>query len=244
MAQRHILDSLPLADATSTHTVERADERADGARIAAAQLGPERVYDRGATVVSQGEQSPGLYLVRKGLLQEAAVSPEGRWFVHDVLGPGDVFGSMAARAPSLTTVRTIRQSRLVSISATTLSDVLHRRPEVGWWLLARVERRLARAQVVAHDLAWSDVPSRVRRRLHALACSHGTPVAGGMRIDVPLTQEDLGAMVGAARETVNRVVVGLIAAGAVRLERRRYVLRGALIDDDAGLDRCPSRSLP
>jgi CRP-like cAMP-binding protein len=51
-----------------------------------------------------------------------------------------------------------------------------------------------------------------------------------MRIEVPLTQEDLAAMVGAARETVNRTIVSLISSGFVRVEDRRYILRDAFLD--------------
>jgi CRP-like cAMP-binding protein len=70
----------------------------------------------------------------------------------------------------------------------------------------------------------------VRRRLLALAHQHGRRTPDGIRIDVPLTQEDLAAMVGAARETVNRTIVSLISSGFVRVEDRRYILRDAFLD--------------
>jgi CRP-like cAMP-binding protein len=79
--------------------------------------------------------------------------------------------------------------------------------------------------VLAQELAWCDVSLRVRRRLGELASEHGRSVPDGVRIEVPITQEDLAAMVGAARETVNRALVDLISAGMLRFDRRRYILR-------------------
>jgi len=56
-------------------------------------------------------------------------------------------------------------------------------------------------------------------------------VGGGISIEVPLTQEQLAAMVGATRETVNRALVGMVADGLVRLEHRRYVVAQPLLDE-------------
>jgi CRP/FNR family cyclic AMP-dependent transcriptional regulator len=240
MAQPRILRSLPLEDgdavtpdagrpSVGTRRVIRHEPDSE-ATHPPSHLGPGRAYERGRTLLAQGADRAELFVVRRGLLREAAVSLDGRWFVHRLLGPGDVFGSLTRSGPAPASVRTLRPSEVIAMSRPRFDEVLHRHPDAAWWLITRMERRLRDAQTTSEELAWHEVPGRVRRRLLLLARRHGRRTPEGIRIDVPLTQEDLAAMVGAARETVNRTIVSLISTGFLRVEHRRYILRDAFLE--------------
>jgi CRP/FNR family cyclic AMP-dependent transcriptional regulator len=240
MALPRILRSLPLEDAhaiapgAARRPLGTPDAIREGRPSEAipppAHLGPGRAYERGRTLLAQGADRQEVFVVKRGLLREAAVSLDGRWFVHGLLGPGDVFGSLTRSGPAPASVRTLRPSEVITIPRLMMDELIHHHPDAAWWLLTRIERRLLRAQTTTEELAWHEVPGRVRRRLLVLAQQHGRRTSDGIRIDVPLTQEDLAAMVGAARETVNRTIVSLISSGFVRVEHRRYILRDALLD--------------
>ena len=241
MALPRILRSLPLNDgdgvapdaerqALGTPGDTRQGPTSDVPRPPA-DLGPGRAFERGRTLLAQGADRQEVFVVRRGLLREAAVSLDGRWFVHGLLGSGDVFGSLTRSGPAPASVRTVRPSEIITVTRPMMDELIHRHPDAAWWLLTRIERRLRRAQTPSEELAWYEVPGRVRRRLLLLARRYGRRTPDGIRIDVPLTQEDLAAMVGAARETVNRTIVSLISMGFVRVEGRRYILRDAFLDD-------------
>jgi len=189
--------------------------------------GTPRAFGVGVTALMQGSAAPGLFVVTEGVLREGAVSDLGRWFVHELLGPGQVFGSLDP-APSPVTVRAARPARAVLVTLDDVDELWRGRRRVARWLVRAQERRLLDARAIVHELAWLDVADRVRRRLERLAEVHGHPVPGGVRIDAPLTQEELAAMVGATRESVNRAVVAMVAQRRLRLEGRRYVLRPSL----------------
>jgi CRP-like cAMP-binding protein len=57
-----------------------------------------------------------------------------------------------------------------------------------------------------------------------LAGRHGVRDGRGVRLALPITQEDLGRMIGASRETVNRTLASLSARKLIRTEGRRYVI--------------------
>ncbi len=78
-------------------------------------------------------------------------------------------------------------------------------------LLAEQLRRSTDRVVEAH---YVDAETRVRRRLVDLAEAYD----GGV---VPLTQEDIAAMAGTSRATVNRVLRAEASLGAVALARGR-----------------------
>ena len=75
----------------------------------------------------------------------------------------------------------------------------------------------------------------------------GSPSDLSDRVGVPLTQEDLAAMLGVTRESVNRALRGLERAGAIRRVGRSYtVRRGARVQADRPGDRSgrPDRTEP
>jgi CRP/FNR family transcriptional regulator len=65
---------------------------------------------------------------------------------------------------------------------------------------------------------------RVRDKLLQLARTHGRVVPGGVRLDLPLTHELVGEMVGSARETVTWAFQELAREGFVQRVGRTYRL--------------------
>ena len=71
----------------------------------------------------------------------------------------------------------------------------------------------------------------MRRRVHELAAAYADDAGDAV---VPLTQEDLAAMAGTSRATVNRVLREEEKRGAVALERAKV----RVLDPDALSSRC------
>jgi CRP/FNR family transcriptional regulator, cyclic AMP receptor protein len=173
---------------------------------------PLLIVRPGQTPVRQGERCAGLWTVESGVLRCEIVTADGRELL-DLLGPGDAVGEPTG-AVSPCSVRAWRPSRLRPADGASAQALAHR------------AHRLA---TLAAELAWLDVPDRVERRLHDLAARMGRPAAGGLLIPLPLTQEDLGALAGTSRESANRAVGSLIAAGRLAVQGRgRYVVQASL----------------
>ena len=69
------------------------------------------------------------------------------------------------------------------------------------------------------------MPTRVVGRLRDLATHHGVPGPAGVRLRIPLTQDELARMVGASREAVNRTLGALTSRGLLRTEGRTVVIK-------------------
>ncbi|MCU1430746.1 MAG: cyclic nucleotide-binding protein, partial [Actinomycetia bacterium] len=70
------------------------------------------------------------------------------------------------------------------------------------------------------------------RRLEELVADHGEATDDGVRIALPLTQEELAGWVGASRESVARALRTLRDRGVISTGRRRVV-----VHDGAALAR-------
>jgi CRP-like cAMP-binding protein len=107
---------------------------------------------------------------------------------------------------------------------------LLRLPEVADALVDGLVETIRDRQESLGQFASVRHANRIRGKLMQLARVHGRVVAGGIRLDLPLTHELLGEMVGSARETVTWAVGELMRDGLVVREGRRYRL---VVEPDA-----------
>ena len=197
-----------------------------GEGVLAAGSAPRR-YRHGEVVVGQGQAVTCLRLVVSGAIRLSAVVRSGREVVVGLLGPGEVFGEVALLGGGPSPVRAQAvgtETAVVAIPLETLREIVLHRPATAEELLRLVANRLHHTAVALEQTLAHDVPARVSLRLRDLAHRHGTADGNGVALPPRLTQDELGRMVGATRESVNRTLSSLAARGLVRVEDRRYVL--------------------
>jgi CRP-like cAMP-binding protein len=208
-----------------------------GTPLAAAASLPRR-YDDAAPIVRQGETSTSLFLVTRGIVRISSVLPSGRQVVLALIEPGEVFGESALLGePSPVEARAVSWAYVLPIDVDALEAVLERNPATTGEVLRLLAGRLRRTSGALEDVLALDVGARVSRRLHDLATRHGVPYGRGVRLGIFVTQEDLGRMVGASRESVNRSFRSLASRGLIHRRGRSVV-----IPDLAALARAGDRA--
>ena len=186
---------------------------------------PSRRFAHGQALVRQEQAADCLFLVRTGVVRLAAALPSGHEVVVGMLGPGDAFGECALLGdPSPVEARAVGAVEVEVLPLTALQAVLERSPGTATELLRMLASRLHRTTGALEEALAQDVPTRLCRKLCELAHRHGVRDQHGVRLALPLTQEDLGRMIGASRETVNRTLAALVARKLIRTEGRRYVI--------------------
>jgi CRP-like cAMP-binding protein len=91
-------------------------------------------------------------------------------------------------------------------------------PEIAERLLRVLARRLRRTDDDLSDLIFTDMAGRVAKQLPRLAQRFGTQEDGAMRVDHDLTQVEIAQLVGAAHETVNKVLTDFTQRGWIRVD--------------------------
>lgn len=90
---------------------------------------------------------------------------------------------------------------------------------------AEAGRHAGRVVEELEELHFLDIAGRLAARLARLAEEHGTAGEGGeIRLDGPITQGELAAMVGSTRQSVNKLLGYLIADGLIRVDREAIVI--------------------
>lgn len=94
-------------------------------------------------------------------------------------------------------------------------------PEVALELARLLARRLRHTTELLSDNAFLGVPARLAKVLLSLARSGGDPNDVEQRIEIELSQQELGEMVGTSRVSINKQLREWEEQGLVKIRRRR-----------------------
>jgi CRP/FNR family cyclic AMP-dependent transcriptional regulator len=179
----------------------------------------------------KGDEGTQLYVVAQGRLKAVTTSDEGDDLMFCVLDPGEVVGEVGLLAdrPRTATVIAMQASDLIVIDRRELSSLLKTRPEVAIELLAVLAGRLARVSEFLEDTHFLNLPVRLAKKLVDFSLHHGQeagpPGEGHVRIDLKLSQEEWGDLVGTTRESVNKQFRSWTKEGLIEIDKGKVVIR-------------------
>jgi len=177
-----------------------------------------RSYGRGDTVFVMGDEGDRLLAVLDGRVRISVTSPDGREMVLAILGPGEVFGEIAVldgRARSAdATAHTA--CTLAIVDRRDVLALLAREPAAWQAVVELLCARLRSTDLHIAEIALLDLPARLASTL--LRMAEGQGAKAGEKPTLALSQRQLGEMVGASRESVNKCLSQWQRAGYVRVE--------------------------
>jgi CRP/FNR family transcriptional regulator len=185
-----------------------------------AQAARRRTFEIETYIFRQGERGAACHIILRGKVRVFVTGEDGRELSVRLLGPGEIIGEMALfeEAPRSASVVTLEPTETVEIGRDALLHSIRRSPSIAVHLLRAMSARLRRTNEDAEWLASLPVVERLYLQLQRLADWSGTPTTDGSRITPPMTQQELAALVGTSRESVNRALMRLRQQDKVRLE--------------------------
>jgi CRP/FNR family transcriptional regulator, cyclic AMP receptor protein len=161
------------------------------------------------TLFVAGDEGDGCYRIEEGLLKASVSVATGGERILAILGPGSVVGelSMIDSAPRSASVTSLRDSKLSFVDRATFEAFAQSKPELYRHITTLLARRLRDTNEALVATNFLSVKGRVARALLSLAEAFGRDLGQGrILIRQKVSQSDLGAMAGIARENVSRAV--------------------------------------
>jgi len=163
----------------------------------------------GSVLFEAGEEGHGCYRLEKGALKVILTSAQGDQRILTLLTPSAVVGdlSMIDGLPRSASVVAVSDCQLQFISRAAFRQCAARHPEIYRYLTDLLAARLRETDDTIAALAFLSVRGRVARALLELAEGLGSSTGSG-EIVIPrlLSQKELAAMAGVARENVSRII--------------------------------------
>jgi CRP-like cAMP-binding protein len=183
-----------------------------------------RDHARGEIVFEPALQPRSVYLLERGLVRIYRLSARGDEATLGYVRPGEVFGELGAFSdqPRESFATAVSVSRVWRIPRAELRRVLDSHSRIAVSVTAQIGSRFRRIESRVENLVCRNLRSRIANILLELAEDFGRDEAGGRLIDLPLNQQDIAALVGATRQSVNGCLRELREAGLIAYRSRCF----------------------
>jgi CRP/FNR family transcriptional regulator, cyclic AMP receptor protein len=198
----------------------------DGERAALRRHARAVRFPGGGRMLHQGEPGDKVLVIESGRAKVSYVTGGGRELVLRFCGPGELVGELAVLdgSPRLSSVVALEPLEALVIAAGDFRTLLQAHPGIAWRLLRMLSTRFRDADLKRVEFGASDTVGRLAARLVELSERYGDPREGGVHIDLPLSQDELGAWTGASRAGVAAALRTLRQLGWVKTGRRHIVV--------------------
>jgi len=181
----------------------------------------ERHYERGDLIVLEGDPGGALHYVRAGLVKVFKTSPSGKEQVLRLIAAGYTFNDVPALdgGPNPASAAAMEPSIVYVIRRAELRTLIMTRPEVAEAVVRTLTSALRHLVALVEDLSLRHVTARVAKILldQEIASQEAQRA-------YHLTQQEMAALAGTAREVVGRSFKELEMAGAIEMRQGRAVV--------------------
>ena len=189
--------------------------------------------DKGKILFRQDDLPRAVCVVVEGRIQSSISSPRGRTIVLGFFGPGSVIGleaNILGRA-YVATAETLEKTLVVAIPRRELLAEIQGNAEAGWLVARLVSENFyfLAGRLASVDLSES-APQTVARCLMELTYKRSN--GDGQPVQLDVSQEVIGQLLGLSRETVSRQLARFRRAGLLEWHRSNLVIR-----DRRGLEK-------
>jgi CRP/FNR family transcriptional regulator, cyclic AMP receptor protein len=166
---------------------------------------------RGQILIAEGALSTDVYYIVSGRVQISLLSPQGRETILREMGPGRLFGELAALddRPRSASVVALEDSVMANLSGAGFRTLLADVPGAGFWMAQQLAARVRNLTEKTFELATMPVSNRLQSELLRL-CNQADIIDDACTIAPMPTHADLASRIGTHREAVTREL-GLLA---------------------------------
>ncbi|HVB22026.1 MAG TPA: Crp/Fnr family transcriptional regulator [Ktedonobacteraceae bacterium] len=185
-----------------------------------------RIFRTGEVIFHRDDPGQVLYVIKEGKVKICLISPDGQEMTLVVFGRGECFGEFAILdgLPRSADAVALEKVECYTLQRSDFHNAIMKNPRIAIQVLEVLSKRLRTTDDMVEDLIFLDVYGRVAKKLLELADTHGEKMENGTRINVRLTQQELASMVGASRESVNKVMGYFTDKNFISTDKHRITL--------------------
>ncbi|MND88648.1 Cyclic AMP receptor-like protein [compost metagenome] len=190
-----------------------------------------RRYPAKSTIICAGDRAETLSFIIKGSVTILIEDDDNREMIIAYLNTGDFFGelglfeSQGKDHQRSAWVRAKTECEVAEISYGKFRELAAQDPEILYTLGSQMAERLRNTTRKVGDLAFFDVTGRVARCLLEL-CKQPDAMTHPDGMQIKVTRQEIGRIVGCSREMVGRVLKDLEERSLVHVKGKTMVVYG------------------
>jgi CRP/FNR family transcriptional regulator, cyclic AMP receptor protein len=188
-----------------------------------------------AKLLEEGQPPEGIFVLLRGSVKLFVSLKGGKTLILRVVQSGEVLGLSATMSskPAEYTAETLSATQFLYVPRKEFLALLERRPEICVSVVEVLSHQLREAVNMIHYSSGSQpAVEKLADLLELWVTENGEATERGIELKLPLTQEEIGQMIGVSRETVSRLIAEFEDQGILELEGSRVrLLKGHHLED-------------
>ncbi|WP_313613051.1 Crp/Fnr family transcriptional regulator [Agrobacterium sp.] len=185
-----------------------------------------RLVPTGEAIFEQGQAASHFFLLIHGRLKVTQVTQDGQQIIVRVVHPGDLFGFAKAlqRTDYPGTATTASESVILSWQTDLWPQFVEQNPYLAVSAMQTIGQRLEEAHTRIREMSTQEVERRVAHAVLRLSQQAGRKESEGIRIDFPISRQDIAEMTGTTLHTVSRILSNWESKGLVQGGRQKLLV--------------------
>jgi CRP/FNR family transcriptional regulator/CRP/FNR family cyclic AMP-dependent transcriptional regulator len=186
-----------------------------------------REFRAGEAIFHQGDPGHVLYLVESGQVRIFVNGIDGHETSVVLYGrPGEIFGELAIidGLPRSASAVAVMDTVVHTLSRERFREYMRRWPQLALNFMQTLTKKVRYSTHQVDSLASMAISQRLARKLLELGQNYGTAEAQGVRLNTALTQSDLASMIGATRESTNKILRQFRDDGLITLNNGQTII--------------------
>jgi CRP/FNR family transcriptional regulator, cyclic AMP receptor protein len=203
----------------------------DAALDALIRRGHTKKFGKGDAICRRGEPGDSVMVLLQGRIKVSNVNVDGKEVVLNFLGVGDITGEIGALDGNERTAdaAALEPCEVFAVHARDLLPTLTAHPPALLEIIQILCEKLRSTSAIIEDNTL-EMRARTARGLLRLARQHGRTTRSGVRLQLPMSQTELGNYLSISRENVSRQLGRLRDANVITVNDQQII-----ISDEEGL---------
>ena len=195
-------------------------------RLRIVQLCTSRRLAARKVIFHQGEPGREMFIVVSGRLKVSVTSEDGKELTFFIFHENDVFGELAMLDGERrsATVTAVGPCELLVLHHKDFQQLLKQNQLIGLKMLSLLAGRVRATTLLYESSAFIEIPGRLASKLLELSGEYGIESEDGVQIDLKLSQYELGTLINASRESVNKQLKTWESQGIIQIRHGKIFL--------------------
>lgn len=186
----------------------------------------KKAYKKGEIIFFEGDTSDKLYVITTGKIKVFKYTKEGKEQILYIIGEGDFLGdlSLLKKDEFKFNAEALEDVDMCQLTKDDFDKVVKENPEISLKILEVLYERIFKLENLVQSLSTKDIESRISGLLLSFIKDFGVPENNVIRLELPLSREDMANYIGVTRETISRKLNSMQEEGIIDLIGNKIIV--------------------
>lgn len=183
-------------------------------------------YKKGEMIFFEGDASDKFYVINSGKAKIFKYTKEGKEQILYIVGQGDFLGdlSLLKKDELKFNAEALEDLYMCQLTKDDFDKVVRENPEISIKILEVLYDRIFKLENLVQSLSTKDIESRISGLLLSFIKDFGVPINNVVRLELPLSREDMANYIGVTRETISRKLNSMQEEGIIELVGNKTII--------------------